>query len=342
MLNKTRRAIHVAAAGILHYTGALSLLAFLRQRLTRRPIVYVLGFHRILANEEQPISNSLPGMVLSESTFAALLGYLRRKFQFISLDSMLGSGAEARSPGMPMCLVTFDDAWGDTYRRAAPILQRLNIPAVLFVPTSAIGSQTGFWVEQFAGACKSGETVGRLSDRIGNSGSNRPHGTDPEGIVEFLKRMPAERRDAILADVLSGGNGNTGAGVDAMMTWDQVSTVSAYGFEIGSHTVTHPLLTFEDDATQAWELNSSRELLQNRLGADVRAFAYPNGDWNSKVRESVIRAGYSCAFTTKAGYYANGGDLYSIPRILLHEGAVTGFRGRFSRAMTNLTLAGWR
>lgn len=341
MPNKSRRALHLAAAVILHYTGTLGLLAFIRQRLTRRPTVYVLGFHRILTNEEQPLSHSLPGMVLRESTFTALLEYLKRKVQFVSLDCILGSGADKQKTDLPMCLVTFDDAWSDTYRRAAPVLHRLNIPAVLFVPTSAVDSQTGFWVEQLVRACKNKDTVSRISDRIGTSNDGHRTGIDLEEVIELLKRMPAKRRDGILADVTSSGNNNTRAGVDTMMTWDQVSTVAAHGIEVGSHTVTHPLLTFEDNATQAWELESSRNALRERLGADVRAFAYPNGDWDSKVRESVVRAGYSCAFTTKAGCFASGGDLYSIPRFLLHEGTVTGFRGRFSRAMTNLTLAGW-
>ena len=341
MRNRIRRLLHVAVALVLHYTGALTLLAFLRWRLIGRPIIYVLAFHRVLARGEENVSNSLPGMIISESTFVALLGYLNRKFQFVSLDRILANGVEARNAGAPLCLVTFDDAWSDTYRRAAPALQSLKIPAVVFVPTSAIGSHTGFWVEEFTGAYKREDTVKRISAKTGQAKNSVRPCNNPEDTVEFLKHMPAEKRDEILANLLHAGDGKGSAGVDAMMTWDQVTEVSAHGFEIGSHTATHPLLTFEDDATQAWELESSRELLRDRLATNIRAFAYPNGDWNSKVRESVIRAGYSCAFTTKAGCYAYGSDLYSVPRFLLHEGNVTGFRGQFSRAMTNLTLAGW-
>ena len=338
MRNRMRRLLHVAVAIMLHYTGVLNLVAFLRRRLIHRPIIYVLAFHRVLAKEEEGISNSLPGMIISQATFLDLLDYLSRKFRFISLDRVLTNGAEAPQIGEPLCLVTFDDAWGDTYRRAAPALQRLNIPAVVFVPTSAIGSHNGFWVEQLTGAYKREDTVKRISAKTGGAKNSGCHCNDIEETVEFLKHMPAEKRDEILSDVLPAAHGN---GVDAMMTWDQVIAVSNRGFEIGSHTATHPLLTCEDDATRARELISSRTVLRDKLAIDVRAFAYPNGDWNSKVRESVIRAGYLCAFTTKAACYAQGGDLYSIPRFLLHEGNVTGFRGHFSRAMTNLTLAGW-
>lgn len=338
MGNKARRALHVAVAAGLYYSGALGLLSFVRRLRGRRP-VYVLGFHRILDEEEARHSNSLPGMIMNESIFAALLGYLGRQFRFVSLDEFLSDDPAGRERGKPWCLVTLDDAWSDTYRRAAPVLEHLKIPAVVFVPTSAIGTQEGFWVEQLVGAWKIAPVRKRVATAVGEI-SHR--GADLEVTVQSLMHMPAERRDAVLAGMLAPNGDGAKPDADAMMTWEQVIEIARRGVEIGSHTETHPLLTYEDDATVARELQMSRQLLAGKLGADVRAFAYPNGDWDPRVRESVVRAGYSCAFTTETGCYESGGDRYGIPRFLLHDGNVTGLGGRFSRAMTSMTLAGWR
>lgn len=340
MRHKVRRVLHVALACGLYYSGSLRLLALLRWRLRGRRPVYVLGLHRILDAEAARRSNSLPGMILSASLLAPLLDYLGRRFRFVSLEMLLQNDGSDPGKGKPWCLVTFDDAWSDTYRRAAPALGRLQIPAVVFVPTSAIGSRTGFWVERLAGAWKSVPEPARTLVAVGKPVRARSAG-DFEQTVEFLKHMPAKQRDALLTSMLAPTGDGAKESVDAMMTWEQVTEVAERGIEIGSHTDTHPLLTFEDDEALAREVRRSRELLEERLGAPVRAFAYPNGDWDPRVREWVIRAGYSCAFTTQPGCFENGDDRFGIPRFLIHDGNVAGLSGRFSPAMASLTLAGW-
>lgn len=47
---------------------------------------------------------------------------------------------------LPRCpvLVTFDDAYLDTFEMARPVLKRLGIPAVVFVPTAFVG-RTAAW-----------------------------------------------------------------------------------------------------------------------------------------------------------------------------------------------------
>ena len=72
----------------------------------------------------------------------------------------------------------------------------------------------------------------------------------------------------------------------------------------------------------------------------MRTFAYPNGNWDERVRQLVKEAGYERAFTTRPGWYDQRQDPYTIRRILLHEGNVTDRDGRFSPAMLSLTLAG--
>jgi peptidoglycan/xylan/chitin deacetylase (PgdA/CDA1 family) len=126
------------------------------------------------------------------------------------------------------------------------------------------------------------------------------------------------------------------------MTWEQLGEMHSAGVEIGGHTATHPLLTFESDESVRQELSGSKQAIERRLGISVRSFAYPNGDYDDRVRLAVRKAGYACAYTTRSGWFTPGDDLYSIPRYLLHEGNVTGPDGEFSPAMFEFTIAGWR
>lgn len=72
------------------------------------------------------------------------------------------------------------------------------------------------------------------------------------------------------------------------------------GMEIGSHTVTHRVLTRLAPAEAAAELARSKEVLEQWLGEPVAAFAYPLGVLNRRVRAQVAAAGYRLARTTQA------------------------------------------
>ena len=342
MSAKVRRFLHVAAAEISHYSGALALRKWCRRKLLHKDEVCVLGLHRVLTKAEQEQSNSLDGMIIREDTYLALLAYLQRRFQIVSLDVFL-STTEQRASSKPLCVITFDDGWADTYSRAFPGLRKFGLPAVVFLATGSIGSRGGFWVERMKKAWRTPSRRERMQSALSESReAGTPAHADLEAVVDWLKRMPTERRNAILDRMPPAeGNPNCREEVDAMLTWDQAREMSDAGVEIGAHTVSHPLLSYEDEASGERELKLSKQTLEEKLGKRIRAFAYPNGDWNERVRKQVEETGYLCAFTTRPAWYDHDENPYTISRVLLHEGNITAQDGDFSPAMLDLTLAGW-
>ena len=159
--------------------------------------------------------------------------------------------------------------------------------------------------------------------------------------MECLKRMPAKRRDAILQRGLPAVESDGRGQIDSMMTWEQAREMSRAGVEMGAHTVSHPLLSYEEPATVECELRLSKQMVEEKLGKPVRAFAYPNGDWNDRVSKQVEQTGYRCAFTTHPDWHDSRENQFTISRVLLHEGNITTQDGKFSPAMLNLALAGW-
>ncbi len=339
---RLRRFLRFALADLLHYSGAFVLWRLFRQRILRRKEVCILGLHRVLTKDEQSRSNSLDGMVLSDVTFVRLLEYLERRFHVVSLEILLAGETAGADRSKPRCLLTFDDGWRDTYTTAYPCLRKFGMPATIFLTTGAIEGREGFWVEQLRRAWRipsSRAQVKSVLSRIADQGKDRV--AELKHIVEWLKHMPAEKRRLLLERLLPGEKDIEGANqVDCMLTWSQVIAMSRDGVEMGAHTVSHPLLSYEKDTTVEHELRVSKQTLEDKLGKKVRAFAYPNGDWDERVRRWVERVGYQCAFTTKSGWHDCEEDRYIIRRILLHEGNVTGRNGQFSPAVLSLTLAG--
>lgn len=89
--------------------------------------------------------------------------------------------------------------------------------------------------------------------------------------------------------------GGRHAGELRCLGWDELAVLADLGWEIGSHTVTHPRLTQLDDEQLAAELSESKRTIETRLGRPCSAIAYPYGDEDERVVAAAARAGYVAA-----------------------------------------------
>jgi peptidoglycan/xylan/chitin deacetylase (PgdA/CDA1 family) len=80
------------------------------------------------------------------------------------------------------------------------------------------------------------------------------------------------------------------------LTWEQLEDVRTAGWEVGSHTLSHPLLTSLDPRSLADELRGSRAEIAARLGA-CSSLAYPYGVADARVARAAAEAGYTVACT---------------------------------------------
>lgn len=83
----------------------------------------------------------------------------------------------------------------------------------------------------------------------------------------------------------------------AAMDWGQLGELRAAGWEIGSHTRTHPHLTRIPPERALEELRTSKAELEDSLGAPCVSLAYPYGDHDEGVVELASEAGYRTAGT---------------------------------------------
>ena len=75
------------------------------------------------------------------------------------------------------------------------------------------------------------------------------------------------------------------------LSWREAEQLVAGGWEVASHTVTHPLLTRATDQQLSNELAESREAIERQLGR-CTAVAYPYGLADRRVAEAARQAGY--------------------------------------------------
>jgi peptidoglycan/xylan/chitin deacetylase (PgdA/CDA1 family) len=102
------------------------------------------------------------------------------------------------------------------------------------------------------------------------------------------------------------------------MSWDELDGLAARGWEIGSHTCSHPHLTTLDPAALEHELRRSKSICEDRLGRPCESIAYPYGDHDAVVVEATRGAGYRAAGTLPSRMDAR--DPLRWPRVGVYYG----------------------
>jgi peptidoglycan/xylan/chitin deacetylase (PgdA/CDA1 family) len=119
------------------------------------------------------------------------------------------------------------------------------------------------------------------------------------------------------------------------MSWDQLGELAERGWEIGSHTRSHPHLTQLDDEQLAGELEGSRHECAARLGRQPTSLAYPYGDVDERVASRAAAAGYRACGALSSRLTRLGP--YRHPRVgIYHADTWWRFRLKATRAMREL------
>lgn len=138
--------------------------------------------------------------------------------------------------------------------------------------------------------------------------------------------LPATRRAALLS-----GHTPDSVPVDLAadlyngLSVDQLRACARSGLvTIGSHTVSHPMLSGCPSEQLESELQDSKAFLEQICGRPVDLFAYPSGDCDSRVVQAARRSGYRAAFVEEPkilGMESLGMERFVIPRIGLYSSA---------------------
>jgi peptidoglycan/xylan/chitin deacetylase (PgdA/CDA1 family) len=99
-----------------------------------------------------------------------------------------------------------------------------------------------------------------------------------------------------------------------LLDWRQAAELLQAGFEIGSHTVSHPDLTRLAPTERERELAAARTQLEQGLQTPVQSLAYPYGRLDPEVRDAAARH-YRRACTTRLARCGPATDPLRIDRI---------------------------
>lgn len=294
----------------------------------------ILAYHRVwdVTNEDQfPFDIEL--VSASVADFGWQMNHVRMNFSPITFKTLLRIlDGEEEAPPRPV-VITFDDGFDDNYQHAFPILNALGVPATMFISTGYIDGERTFWYDRLANLLLRTPHASLDFEEFGGPielGDIQSRRRVIGRVLTELKRMPNTRRLEVL-ERLEVRLGLSQFDLDAFqshpMDWNQVREMAAAGIEIGSHTVTHPILSNLTDEELRFEMVESRRTIERQIGQPVEVISYPVGgraEFNERVQQAARDAGYRLG----ASYIPGTNPLANLDRFGLRRQHVERFTTR--------------
>jgi peptidoglycan/xylan/chitin deacetylase (PgdA/CDA1 family) len=320
-----------------------------RIRSLSAPYGLILLYHRIAEPSTDP-----QAMCVTPSRFAEHLEVLRQIGRPVPLQQLARSLREKKRESRAVAL-TFDDGYADNLTAAKPLLARYEIPATVFVTTGDIGRERAFWWEELEqvflrpGALP--ETLNleingqrhqwqlgaaaHYSDddlelhRHWNLFVNAKHDPGPRqrcyrALNSLLHALPHEEKQRLTDELLDWASAQPiYSPAHRILSQPELSRLAEGDLvEIGSHTITHPMLSLLPASAQSEEIELSKTRLEEITGRSVTSFAYPYGSRSSYNKEtmSLVRAaGYSCACANSFDAVWRYTDAFQLPRVIVGD-----------------------
>lgn len=204
--------------------------------------------------------------------------------------------------------LTYDDGSINQFRRAMPVMDRLNLPATFFVITGGIpgskyhGKFIGRPVKEIIAETATVPTneanfFERCSaaNYLGYAGTVEYHtragsmfdGGRKDRAYKLMDELYAKVRNG---DFKPGYKTNDETAQEAGLTWPDLRKYATRGHEIASHSITHPAMPALDEANLMYELEKSKEEIRDKMGERYTFSAEcPYGFENPRVMEYALK-----------------------------------------------------
>jgi len=294
-----------------------------------RPSFIVVNYHRIYdtASVETDFDSDVFGH--SAIAFERHVAWLSEHCNILTEGGLIQALADGLPQGKPNVVITFDDGYIDNFEIAVPILQKYGASASFFVPYQSIENrEVGWW--DLAAWCLKKTDKNSLNIAGEHLSLDCPESKylATRAVHGIFKAKKHEETGGLIAQL----SAETGVELPShdlqsreLMSWEQLRQMIAMGMSIGSHTMSHRVLSRIDDKEQDWEIIDSKLKISERLGTDVRSIAYPVGkkdSFNSYSLKACEKAGYDLAYSFYSGTYKDSlPDKFDIKRVCLSEEA---------------------
>jgi peptidoglycan/xylan/chitin deacetylase (PgdA/CDA1 family) len=280
---------------------------------------------------------------MSIELFDKCINYISRKYDVVLFEELVFSD-KYRNSKKKIATIMFDDGYKDNFEYALQILKKYNVKASFYVVIECIDKNIPTWTHilehlfQFTSI----ENIDMNFDflpqdlKIYNLNSHKKRLQYIGKLKPFLKKISHEKRQLVLDRVIETYNDIRFPKL--MMNWDDLKKIKKDGHYIGSHTLTHCMLSTmnnENDITS--ELILSGKRIEEKLGYFPLTISYPVGSFDQTTKKLAEKAGYKIGLAVKQNIHnPQKEDLFEVSRIVLHNEPWWKTRLRITNTLENI------
>jgi peptidoglycan/xylan/chitin deacetylase (PgdA/CDA1 family) len=231
-------------------------------------------------------------------------------FPVVSLQALAGKSVR------PRVALTFDDGLRSNVEVAYPILRKLGLTATFFVCPGLIDGEQWLWNHEARERLRTLD-AGSLAELAKHLDAP----AEVEGFVEWMKTLQISRRRQVEGEIRAATPGFKPTDAQRaeydLAGWQELKSLDPRIVTLGSHTMTHPILTSLTTEETDTEMRESRHALEKRMQREISIFCYPNGNLNDGALASARRY-YRSAVTVEPGALNAEVDPHLLPRFSAH------------------------
>lgn len=295
----------------------------------------VLAYHGVFPSGYIPRSHLLDGNLISAKCLHQQLNLLKRHYNVVEPEEFLGflDGAVQLPPRA--VLLTCDDGLANVVSDMLPVLQDLSVKCLFFITGASFTENPGMlWHEElwllFAaappGRLNFKHSAAFISEIPGDQ--HKRHSAWWE-LVRQLSRADVAVRKNFLQELSFAANLPEDWKMELLqnpvqrnrfrlLTKSEVGVLTRAGMTVGTHTMTHPVLSECPQGIAEEEISKPLILARNKLNASLWSLAYPYGTPETVSSREVVlaeAAGYHCGFMNTGGLIPPSINKFVIPRV---------------------------
>jgi peptidoglycan/xylan/chitin deacetylase (PgdA/CDA1 family) len=260
---------------------------------------------------------------MTPALFEKIIKSLTQTYKCVCLEEWLQKD-DGDLAGKKLATVLFDDGYKDNSEYAAPILKKYNCPASFYIVTDCINKNIPTWTYLLDHALQRTKIPTISIDHSQAPGELKKITLADKAMVKkikpWMKKLANAHRVNVLNSILKQCN-DIQSPQNKMMNWEDIRQLQQYGFHIGSHSHTHPMLAaLEDERDILDELNLSASTIKEKLGKAPLTISYPIGSFDERVMRLARQAGYKYGLAVEQKFYRyEQDDVMAIPRVELYQ-----------------------
>ena len=323
-MSRIKYILETIISTLFYYTGFNWLYA---EKMCNNRNIPIIFYHEIGNGK-----GGLTEFSVNVEPFEKQIQWLSRHFNIVSIDEIIKHiKGEIKLSGR-VAAVTFDGGYAGNYKYAFPVLKRYNAPATIYITTEPIDDNIP-WERKLLYLMSLTK-----KDRFTIIFDGKEHNFEIKNSTQLsivknkiqnhmFSLTPAARENRLKQLSHELGVDRSCFAEKLFLSWNQINEMNKDPLiTIGSHTLTHRILTKISYADAKKEIFESKLYIEKMLGETITSFCYPDGHFSKRIIDLVKNAGYTSSLAVVTPEIKNdlnkiGDDVFQLRRLFMFNRA---------------------